>query len=182
MKSPSKFSPYQRKSYLASVREEHRAIAVRLCDLLEAAFDSKDIQLYAGIVIVVRDMEWIAGFAMRSAGPVAYCCSPATRAAMADELKPYMSGKSCVLVKPKKGESIDKVLALVGRAFKLASKHGGVISKTDMKKREKLRAVEGAGKQKSRPKQSARQSAKQPVKQPVKQPAAKKPRKRSARA
>ena len=172
MKNPLKFTVYERKAFLATIDEDRRATAARLAGLLEAAFDVKDIQCYAGMAVVVRDMEWIAGFAMRSAGPVAYCCSPATRAAMADELKPYLSGKSCVLVKPKKGESIDKVLEIVGRAFKLASKHGGVISKTDIKKREKLRAAEAA-------KSPAR--AKKPAGKPAGKPA-KKPAKRSTRA
>jgi len=111
-------------------------MAKRLCELLESAFDGKDIQVYAGFPIVVRDMEWIAGFAMRASGPVAYCCSPATLAEMGAELKPYMSGKSCIAIKPRKGESIDAVLALVARAFKVASRHGGMISKADLKKRE----------------------------------------------
>jgi hypothetical protein len=139
LKPASKFSPYRRTAYLATVAAKHRAIAGRLCDLLESAFSADDISIYSGFPIVVRDMEWIAGFAIRSAGPVAYCCSPRTLAAMGTELKPYMSGKSCVAVKPRKGESIDAVLELVGRAFHEASKHGGMISKADMKKRDALR-------------------------------------------
>ena len=115
-------------------------MAKRLCELLESAFDGKDIQVYAGFPIVVRDMEWIAGFAMRASGPVAYCCSPATLAEMGAELKPYMSGKSCIAVKPRKGESIEEVLGLVGRAFQQASKSGGMISKTDLRKRDRARA------------------------------------------
>jgi hypothetical protein len=140
MKPAEKFTPYVRAAYLKSVSDADRALAARLCELLEAAFDVTDIAIYAGFPIVVRDMEWIAGFAMRKSGPVAYCCSPATLAELGTELKPYMSGKSCVAVKPRRGETIDDVLALIARAFKVASAHGGMISKTDAKKREKLRA------------------------------------------
>jgi len=139
MKPANKFAPYRRAAFLASVDPERRPMAERLCDLLESAFEAKDIQVYAGFPIVVRDMEWIAGFAMRASGPVAYCCSPATLAEMGAELRPYMSGKSCIAVKPRKGESIDAVLALVGRAFKAASSYGGMISKADLKQREARR-------------------------------------------
>lgn len=139
MSSASKFSAYDRAAYLATVPAKQRALAEQLCDLLEASFPASDIQIYGGFPIVVRDMEWIAGFAMRAGGPVAYCCSPATLAAMGDELKPYMSGKSCIAVKARKGERIDDVLALVGRAFRTASRAGGMISKTDARKRERAR-------------------------------------------
>lgn len=144
MKPSEKFSPYRRSAFLSGVPADRRALAERLCDMLEAAFDAKDISVYAGFPIVVRDMEWIAGFAMRSAGPVAYCCSPATLAEMGAELKPYMSGKSCISVKPRRGESIDDVLALVARAFAAASRNGGMISKADRKKRDSTRAKKQA--------------------------------------
>jgi len=140
MKEASKFSPYQRSRFLATVAEADRALACRLCALLEAAFDVRDIAIYSGFPIVVRDMEWIAGFAMRKNGPIAYCCSPATLTAMGAELKPYMSGKSCIAVKPRKGESTDDVLALVGRAFQQASRSGGMICNTDRRKRNRARA------------------------------------------
>lgn len=141
MSAAPKHTAYSRKAFLAQVSDSDRALAARLCDLLEAAFPLTDIMLYGGgaMPIVVRDMEWIAGFAMRKAHPVAYCCSPAVRAAMGAELEPYMSGKSCVAVKPRKGESLEVVLEIVGRAFREASRHGGVISKTDAKRRERLR-------------------------------------------
>ena len=141
MKQQSKFSQYQRKAFLATIAPARRAIALQLCELLEAAFTPKEISVYAGFPIVVRDMEWIAGFAMRASGPIAYCCSPPVLVAMGAELAPYMSGKSCIAVKAKKGGSLDEVLALVGRAFREASKHGGMISTSDKKKREKLRAA-----------------------------------------
>ena len=117
--------------------------------LLESAFAARDISIYSGFPIVVRDMEWIAGFAIRSTGPIAYCCSPATLAEMGGELKPYMSGKSCVAVKPRKGESIDAVLEIVGRAFKTASRHGGMISKADAKKRDSMRRKDAAAMKKA---------------------------------
>jgi len=139
MKPASKFSPYSRAAFLRSVAAKNRSMAERLCVLLEAAFAPADIQIYSGFPIVVRDMEWIAGFAMRAGGPVAYCCSPGTLAEMGAQLKPYMSGKSCVAVKPRKGESVEVVLALVARAFATAAKHGGVISKTDLRTRDAAR-------------------------------------------
>ena len=139
MKPANKFAPYRRATFLATVDAKHRALAEKLCSMLEQAFEPSDIQIYSGFPIVVRDMEWIAGFALRASGPVAYCCSPATLAEMGAELKPYMSGKSCIAVKPRKGESIDDVLALVARAFQTASRHGGMISKTDARKREVAR-------------------------------------------
>jgi hypothetical protein len=146
MKPANKFAPYRRDAFLSTVDDKHRALATRLCALLERSFDPADIQIYAGFPIVVRDMEWIAGFAMRANGPVAYCCSPATLAEMGAELKPYMSGKSCIAVKPRKGETIDDVLALVARAFATASRHGGMISKTDARKRDTARKKAAAGK------------------------------------
>jgi len=162
MKPASKFSPYRRAEFLQSVAAKDRAMAERLCDLLEAAFAPADIQIYSGFPIVVRDMEWIAGFAMRASGPVAYCCSAGTLAEMGAELTPYMSGKSCVAVKPRKGESVEVVLALVARAFEAASRHGGMISKTDLRKREAARQKASAG------------SAASPAKAATKKPAPKK--------
>jgi len=66
MKVASKFSPYRRSAFLESVDAKHRPLAQTLCTLLESTFDPKDIQIYSGFPIVVRDMEWIAGFAMRA--------------------------------------------------------------------------------------------------------------------
>ncbi len=134
-------APYSRRTFLALVPASDRALAARLCDLLEAVFPPSEIMLYRGTAmpVVVRDMEWIAGFAMRKAHPVAYCCSPAVRAAMGKELAPYLSGKSCIAVKPRRGEAIEVVLDLVDRAFREASRHGGVISKADRTRRDRLR-------------------------------------------
>jgi hypothetical protein len=135
MKPKANFAPYVRKAWLQTLPAEHRAIAATLCDLLEAAFDPADITLYSGFPIVVRNGEWTAGFAMRSKGPVAYCCSPKALAAMRAELAPLMSGKSCIAVRATKHLSLDQVLDLVGRTFCEASKHGGMIAKAEAKKR-----------------------------------------------
>lgn len=135
MKPKANFAPYVRKAWLQSLPASQRALASTLCDLLEAAFDPADIAIYSGFPIVVRNGEWTAGFAMRSKGPVAYCCSPKVLAAMGKELAPILSGKSCIAVRATKHIPLDQVLALVGRAFREASKHGGMISKADAKKR-----------------------------------------------
>ena len=170
MSAAPKHTAYSRKAFLAQVSDADRPLATRLCDLLEAAFPLTDIMLYGGgaMPIVVRDMEWIAGFAMRKAHPVAYCCSPAVREAMGAELEPYMSGKSCVAVKPRKGESLEVVLEIVGRAFREASRHGGVISKADATRRERMRrgaAAEGsaASRESGARKPVARKTANQPA-------------------
>lgn len=144
MKSESKFSPYNRKAFLATVREKDQAVALRLCKLLEGAFSAKEISIYSGFPVVVRDMEWTAGFAMRVKGPIAYCCSPEVIKKMKHEFAPFMSGKHCVHVAAKGSATVDDVLALVARAFIETSKHGGMICKADLKKREKLRALERA--------------------------------------
>lgn len=135
MKPQANFAPYVRKTWLQSLPTSQRAMASTLCDLLEAAFDAADIVIYSGFPMVVRNGEWTAGFAMRSKGPVAYCCSPKVLAAMGKELAPILSGKSCIAVRATKQITLDQVLALVGRAFREASKHGGMISKADAKKR-----------------------------------------------
>jgi hypothetical protein len=141
MKPATKFAPYRRRTFLETVAVGDRALAERLCALLEGSFETEDIAIYAGFPIVVRDSEWIAGFAMRKSGPIAYCCSPATLAAMAAELKPYMSGKSCIAVRPRRGETIETVLDIVGRAFRTASQHGGMISKADERRRARERSA-----------------------------------------
>ncbi len=141
MTDQAKFSKYNRRAFLTTVCERDKAVALRLCKLLEAAFPVKDISIYSGFPVVVRDMEWIAGFAMRVRGPIAYCCSPEVLTLMGKELAPFMCGKHCFDVRAKKGKTIDEVLAMVGRAFIELSKHGGMICKGDVKKREKLRAA-----------------------------------------
>ncbi len=141
MKAKSKFSPYDRTAFLKTVREKDQPAALRLCKLLEGAFSAKAISIYSGFPVVVRDMEWTAGFAMRVKGPIAYCCSPEVIKLMGKELAPFMCGKFCVHVAAKGSATIDDVLALVGRAFKETSKHAGMICKADLKKREKLRAL-----------------------------------------
>lgn len=138
MKPAANFAPYVRKPWLQSLPADQRALATRLCDLLEAAFDPADIVLYSGFPMVVRNDEWTAGFAMRAKGPVAYCCSPKALAAMRAELAPLMSGKSCIAVRATKQLTLEQVLALVGRAFRAAEKCGGLISKADAKRRDRI--------------------------------------------
>ncbi len=144
MKAESKFSPYNRKAFLATVREKDQAVALQLCKLLEGAFTAKAISIYSGFPVVVRDMEWTAGFAMRAKGPIAYCCSPEVIKQMGKELAPFMSGKHCVHVAAKGKATVDDVLALVARAFTETTKHSGMICKADLKRREKLRALDRA--------------------------------------
>jgi len=142
--------PYDRRGYLATVKERDRAIATRLCTMFEKVFPAKERHLYSGMPVAIRDMEWLAGFAMRSSHPVAYCCAPRALAELREVLKPYLSGKSCIAVKPRRGETIDDVLAVVDRAFRAASKSHGVISKADLAKRARARAAAAAPKKKSR--------------------------------
>ncbi len=141
MKLQAHFSPYQRKQYLSTVAVKDRAIAQRLCVLLEGAFGVKDIQVYRNFPVVVRDMEWIAGFAMRVKAPIVYCCSPEVLKALGREMQPLMSGKSCLELRPRGGVTLEDIFALVERAYKIASQHGGMICKADLKTREKLRAA-----------------------------------------
>ncbi|MEY4675136.1 MAG: hypothetical protein RL148_2920 [Planctomycetota bacterium] len=144
MKPSEKFAPYDRKAFLATVPAAHRAIATKLCNLLEAYFETRDITIYSGFPIVVRDGEWTAGFAIRSKGPMVYCCSPRTLAVMGKELAPLMSGKSCLHLRPVKGLDLEAGLALVAKAFGLAARHGGMISKADARKRDAAKARAGA--------------------------------------
>ena len=152
MKPALKFSTYSRAAFLKTVPPSDLATAVKLCALLEAAFSVQQISIYAGFPVVVRDMEWVAGFAMRVRGPIAYCCSKEVLATMGNELAPFMCGKVCVAVKAKNGVTLDAVLAIIGRAFVVTSKHGGVICKAAVKKRDKLRALEArSGATKTKP-------------------------------
>lgn len=130
---------YRRSAYIATVKERDRSVALRLCRLFEAIFPAKERHLYSGMPVAIRDMEWLAGFAMRASHPVAYCCSPGAMKELKAELAPYLSGKSCIAVKPRRGESLDGVLELVGRAFRAASRHGGMISKVDARARVRSR-------------------------------------------
>jgi hypothetical protein len=136
MVDQSAFEPYRRRAYLATVAEKDRATARRLCDLLEQAFPKKAIALYRGFPVVVRDGEWLAGFAMRKRAPMLYCCSPHTLKKMGKELKPLMSGKSCFELRAKGGLSLEDGFELVGRVFREAAKGSGMISATDRRKRD----------------------------------------------
>ncbi len=145
MKPAEKFAAWDRKAFLATVPAAHVAIATKLCNLLEAYFETHDITIYSGFPIVIRDGEWTAGFAIRTKGPMVYCCSPKTLAVMGKELAPLMSGKSCIHLRPVQGLDLEAGLALVAKAFGLAAKHGGMISKADAKKREAARKRPAAG-------------------------------------
>lgn len=145
MKPAEKFAAWDRKAFLATVPTAHVAIATKLCNLLEAYFEERDITLYSGFPIVIRDGEWTAGFAIRGKGPIVYCCSPKTLAVMGRELAPLMSGKSCIHLRPVQGITMEQALALVAKAFGLAAQHGGMISKADAQKREAARKRAAAG-------------------------------------
>ena len=162
MTTASRFQPYDRKKYLATVKTKDRPTAELLCDLLEEVYSPKEIQLYSGFPIVVRDSEWIAGFAMRAKCPMVYCCSPGTMKKMGKELAPLMSGKSCVEFRAKGGLSMDDVVALIRRAFREASKGPGSISKADMRKRDKARAAAAGAtaKKKASKKKASKKAAK----------------------
>lgn len=136
MTDASRFSAYKRKAYLASVPEQKRATAERLCKLLEAAYPVSEIVIYSGFPVVVRDGEWRAGFAMRARCPMIYCCSPHTLKKMGRELAPLLSGKSCLELRAKGGVSLEEAFDLVRRAFLESTKGPGSISQTDRRRRD----------------------------------------------
>lgn len=154
MKPAEKFAAWDRKAFLARVPAAHVAIATKLCNLLEAYFETRDITIYSGFPIVIRDGEWTAGFAIRTKGPIVYCCSPKTMVVMGKQLAPLMSGKSCIHLRPVPGITMEQALALVAKAFGLAAKHGGMISKADARKREvaRKRTASASAQQKPKPK------------------------------
>lgn len=141
MADESAFGPYRRKDYLATVPADRRATAERLCELLEQAYPVSSIQLYRGFPIVVRDGEWMAGFAMRAKCPTVYCCSPHVLSEMGEELKPLMVGRSCLELRAKGGLTLEDALELIGRAFRTSRRGPGRISETDKRKRERARAT-----------------------------------------
>lgn len=140
MVDESAFGPYKRKDYLASVPAARRATAERLCKLLEDAYPVAQIRLYRGFPIVVRDGEWMAGFAMRAKCPTIYCCSPHTLAVLGEELKPLMVGKSCLELRAKGGVTLEQAFELIGRAFRVSREGAGQISETDRRKRARAKA------------------------------------------
>jgi len=144
MTDASKFAPYSRKAYLATVAPKDRGAAERLCKLLEAAYPKKEISLYSGFPVVVRDGEWLAGFAMRAKCPMIYVCSPHTLSVMGKELKPLMAGKACLELRAKGGVSLEDAYALVERAFLVSREGPGMISETDRRRRERARASKPA--------------------------------------
>jgi hypothetical protein len=141
MADESAFEPYRRKDYLASLPADRRATAERLCALLEDAYPVSSIQLYRGFPIVVRDGEWMAGFAMRAKCPMIYCCSPHVLAEMGAELQPLMAGKSCMELRAKGGLTLEDAFELVGRAFQASRRGPGQISETDKRERARARAA-----------------------------------------
>lgn len=154
MADASAFQPYRRKDYLATVPAQRRAVAGRLCELLEDAYPVSMIQLYRGFPIVVRDGEWMAGFAMRAKGPTIYCCSPHVMAVMGEELAPLLVGKACLELRPKGGLTLEDALELVGRAFRTSRQGAGSISETD--KRKRARAAKKPAARKAKAAQSAK--------------------------
>lgn len=138
------FGPYKRKDYLATLPAAQRATAERLCTLLEDAYPVSLIRLYRGFPIVVRDGEWMAGFAMRAKGPMIYCCSSHVLDVMGDELEPLKSGVSCLELRAKGDLSLEQAFERIGRAFRVSREAAGQISETDRRKRERAAPTAGA--------------------------------------
>ena len=144
--------PFVRADYLKGVPRGHLEIAKRLCDALERAFGRGTATLYGGFPVVMRDGEWFGGFAIRKSGPVAYCCSPGAMAKHGKELAPFMQGKSCIAVKAiapgrskalPAGATLDEVVSLVERAWRTTKTAGGMMSKTERARRERMKAAAG---------------------------------------
>lgn len=140
-------APFVRAAYLRTVAAKHRALAERLCDALERAFGAGTIALYSGFPVVMRDGAWFGGFAVRATGTTAYCCDHAAIAKHAAELKPFLSGKSCIKVKAvgagksralPEGATLDEVVLLVERVWRTAAKGEGSMSKADRAKRDRI--------------------------------------------
>lgn len=146
MPAAPRLAPYDRKAYLATVPVADRPLAERLCRLLEKVFPGRGaISLYGGFPVAIRDGEWLAGFAMRKRAPVVYLCAPAVHAELGDELKPFMSGKSCLEFRPRGGVGLDGLLKLVERGFRIAARSPGLIAKAERRKRDAARTgVTGA--------------------------------------
>jgi hypothetical protein len=145
MPAASRLAPYDRTSYLDTVAAKDRALAERLCRMLEKVFPGKSaISLYGGFPVAMRDGEWLAGFAMRAKAPMIYLCAPAVQDRMGAELKPFMRGRSCLELRPRGGVDLAALLDLVERAFRIAARSPGLISKTDAKRRDAARKA-GAG-------------------------------------
>jgi hypothetical protein len=141
MPSAPRLAAYDRKSYLATVAVADRPLAERLCRMLEKVFPGKGaISMYGGFPVAMRDGEWLAGFAMRKRAPMIYLCSPAVHAELGDELKPFMGGKSCLELRPRGGVDLAALLKVVERAFRVAARSPGLISKADRRKRDAARA------------------------------------------
>lgn len=136
MVDQTKFAPYRRAAFLKTVDEGDRPLAARLCTLMESAFTLGQIVLYSGFPVAIRDGEWLAGFAMRKRCPMVYCCAEQALRTLGPELAPILAGKGCMEIRPRKDLSIEAVLSIVERLFKVASVSKGSISKADAKARE----------------------------------------------
>jgi hypothetical protein len=130
--------PYDRAAYLKTVAAAERPLAQRLCEALERAYGVRDIVLYAGFPVVIRDGEWFGGFAMRSKGPIAYICGPAGQAAK--DLDPLRTGKACIGVRATKTLPLETVLARIEAVWKASSAGKGSISKAAAAARDRARA------------------------------------------
>lgn len=141
MPAAPRLAPYDRKAYLATVPVADRPLAERLCRTLERIFARRGtISLYGGFPVAMRDGEWLAGFAMRKRAPIVYLCAPAIHAELGDELKPFMSGKSCLRLSPRGEISLGGLLKLVERGFRIAARSPGLIAKAERRKRDGARA------------------------------------------
>jgi hypothetical protein len=110
--------------------------------MLEKVFPGKSaISLYGGFPVAMRDGEWLAGFAMRKRVPIVYLCAPAVQVELGAELKPFMSGKSCLELRPRGGVDLAGLLTLVERGFRIAARSPGLIAKADRRKRDAARAT-----------------------------------------
>lgn len=173
--------PYDRAAYLATIGAADRPLAKRLCEALERAYGVRDVVLYAGFPVVIRDGEWFGGFAMRAKGPIAYLCGPAGKAAK--ELDPLRTGKSCIGVRATKELPLETVLARIEAVWKASASGPGVISKGAAKARDRARAKAPAAKSpatKAAPAPKARPAAKKKA-SATKKPAAKAPASRARR-
>ncbi|MCY2956008.1 MAG: hypothetical protein NT107_03105 [Planctomycetota bacterium] len=138
MTTAGKFVPGERAAYLRTIAPRDLPVEKQLCELLEATLPNKGLKLYAGFPLVVRNSEWLVGFAERGKHPVVYCCSSVVLQAMGKGLA-LMTSKACLTLRAREGITVEQALTLVARAFLLAKKHGGMISQAAAKQRDKVR-------------------------------------------
>lgn len=138
MTTAGKFVPGERAAYLRTIAPRDLPVEKQLCELLEATLPTKGLKLYAGFPVVVRNSEWLVGFAERGKHPVVYCCSSVVLQAMGKGLA-LMTGKACLTLRAREGITVEQALTLVARALLLAKKHGGMISQAAAKQRDRVR-------------------------------------------